>query len=765
MIGWQSLVGHRQRNRHGALLIGGALPALESLFRVTTNISWLELADLNHPLLRRMTIEAPGTYHHSLVVAQLAEAAAEAIGANPTIARVCSYFHDIGKLVKPEYFTENMRYGRNPHDDLAPTMSALIIIAHVKEGVDLALKHGLNQQIMDVIQQHHGTSLVYYFYKRALQQQEDARQGGKIMNIREEDIPEVREESFRYPGPRPQTRECAIISLADGIESASRCMERITPQKIDQLIDDIIEKRLLDGQLSECDLTMRELGAVAESFKNTLHSMMHSRVAYPSDQKAEKTEKRGHSDADPGRAAGLRGVSHVAVGHPPAVSRRRRLGLGRRRALAAARAVRPRRHRSRETGDLHPPRRRAFAARALRLQAAAARSWMGSPARIRSLPAGASPSSAAVPELLGPQAEFAQHGASGAWVSERLPELAGLVDEIAFIKTMRTEQFNHAPAQLFVQTGSAELGRPSFGSWVTYGLGSANENLPAFMVLLSGGKTPDAGKSIWGSGFLPAVYQGVQCQHRRRPDPLCGKSARRRAASSAAQTLDTRCEALDQEHYEETGDPEILTRIEQYELAFRMQISVPEAMEIAAEPEAVRAAYGATPGENSFANNCLLARRLAERGVRFIQLYDWGWDSHGIHRVGRPARRLSAQDALHRPPARRAAARSEAARTARRDARRLDRRIRPHADDGKPRRQAKPLPRPRPPPARLHRVAGRRRRPRAATRTAKRMSLAAAPCAIPSTCTTSRPPSCACSASITRSSPIPTKAAITVSRT
>jgi putative nucleotidyltransferase with HDIG domain len=280
MIGWQSLVaiGHAIVI---AFIVGGALPVLESMFRITTDISWLELADLNHPLLKRMTIEAPGTYHHSLVVANLAEAAAESVGANATMARVGSYFHDIGKLVKPEYFTENMRRDRNPHDELAPTMSALIIIAHVKEGVDLALKHNLNQEIIDVIQQHHGTSLVYFFYKRALQQQEDARAGGKIMNIREEDIPEVREESFRYSGPRPQTRECAIISLADSIESASRSLERVTPQKIDTLISDIVEKRIIDGQLKECDLTMREIEIISESFKYTLQSMLHSRVAYP----------------------------------------------------------------------------------------------------------------------------------------------------------------------------------------------------------------------------------------------------------------------------------------------------------------------------------------------------------------------------------------------------------------------------------------------------------------------------------------------------
>ncbi|MEP6668469.1 MAG: HDIG domain-containing metalloprotein [Chthoniobacter sp.] len=288
IIGYQSLVAIGSGVLTG-FMVSGALPIFETTFRITTSTTWLELADLNHPLLKRLVIEAPGTYHHSLVVANLAEAAAEAIGASAAMCRVCSYFHDIGKLVKPEYFTENMRRDRNPHDELAPTMSALIIIAHVKEGVDLALKYGLNQEIIDVIQQHHGTSLVFFFYKRALQQQEDARAGGKIMNIREEDIPEVREETFRYSGPRPQTREAAIISLADCIESASRSLDRVTPQKIDQLISDIVEKRLLDGQLKECDLTMRELEEVAESFRRTLQSMMHSRVAYPD----SRSESRG----------------------------------------------------------------------------------------------------------------------------------------------------------------------------------------------------------------------------------------------------------------------------------------------------------------------------------------------------------------------------------------------------------------------------------------------------------------------------------------
>src|SRR5216117_3760173 len=280
MIGFQSALA-LGNGMLTATLVGGVLPMLEHLFGITTDISWLEASDLNHPLLRRMTIEAPGTYHHSLVVANLAEGAAEKIGANATLCRVCSYFHDVGKLVKPDYFTENMNFERNPHDDLAPTMSALIIIAHVKEGIDLALKHKLNQQIIDIIQEHHGTSLVYYFYQRALQQQQDARAGGKIMNIRKEDIPEVQEESFRYTGPKPQTKESAIVSLADIVESASRSLEKPTPQKIEQLVNELIEERIADGQLDECDLTLGEIRVMAERFRFTLMTMLHTRIAYP----------------------------------------------------------------------------------------------------------------------------------------------------------------------------------------------------------------------------------------------------------------------------------------------------------------------------------------------------------------------------------------------------------------------------------------------------------------------------------------------------
>src|SRR3984893_8231194 len=287
-----------------ATIVGGIIPIFEHLFQVTTDISWLEASDLNHPLLRRMTIEAPGTYHHSLVVANLAEAAAEAIGANATLCRVCSYFHDVGKLVKPDYYTENMNFERNPHDDLAPTMSALIIIAHVKEGVDLALKHGLNRRIIDIIQEHHGTSLVYYFYKRALQHQDDARTGGKIMNLREGDVPEVREETFRYSGPKPQTKESAIISLADMVESASRSLEKPTPQKIEQLVSDLIGQRIADGQLVECNLTLADVNMIAERFRFTLMAMLHTRIAYPK-QDAKITMLRDDG-AQPDVMAGTR---------------------------------------------------------------------------------------------------------------------------------------------------------------------------------------------------------------------------------------------------------------------------------------------------------------------------------------------------------------------------------------------------------------------------------------------------------------------------
>lgn len=231
------------------------------------------------------------------------------------------------------------------------------------------------------------------------------------------------------------------------------------------------------------------------------------------------------------------------------------------------------------------------------------------------------------PKMLGPQAKFSQHGQSGAWISNHLPKLSTVADEICFLKAMHTDEFNHAPAQLMLYTGSPRLGRPSMGSWVTWGLGSENQDLPGYVVFVSGGGTPSAGKSVWGSGFLPTVYQGVQC--RSHGDPvLYVNNPKGVSRNLRKQSIDA-INRINQKQYQEFQDPEILTRISQYEMAFKMQMSVPEAMDIKDEPDYIHQMYGTQPGRTSFANNCLLARRLAERGVRFIQLFHWGWDSHG----------------------------------------------------------------------------------------------------------------------------------------
>jgi hypothetical protein len=232
-----------------------------------------------------------------------------------------------------------------------------------------------------------------------------------------------------------------------------------------------------------------------------------------------------------------------------------------------------------------------------------------------------------VPKLLGSQYPFHQAGQSGQWISDRLPHIEKQVDDICFVHSMRTDQFNHAPAQLLVQTGNPRLGYASFGSWVVYGLGTENQNLPGFIVLLSGGKTPDGGKQLWSSGFLPSVYQGVQCRSHGEPvlylDNPHGVS--RGLRRNMLDTIDD----INQQTYAAFGNPETVTRIAQYEMAFRMQMDATDAMDIRKEPDSVHTQYGSKPGEASFANNCLVARRLAERGVRFIQLYHWGWDSHG----------------------------------------------------------------------------------------------------------------------------------------
>ncbi len=233
-----------------------------------------------------------------------------------------------------------------------------------------------------------------------------------------------------------------------------------------------------------------------------------------------------------------------------------------------------------------------------------------------------------IPKMLGPQAEFKERGDSGMVVSDLLPHFSSMVDDVTLIKTMHTDEFNHAPAQLLLHTGSPRLGRPSMGSWVTYGLGSENENLPGYIVLVSGGNTPDAGKSVWGSGFLPSVYQGVQCRSEGDPVLYVGNPSGM-SAKLRKQTIDA-INGVNEKEYKTMGDPEILTRISQYEMAFKMQASVPEVMDIKDEPDYIHEMYGTSPGKTSFANNCLLARRLLEKGVRFVQLFDWGWDTHGV---------------------------------------------------------------------------------------------------------------------------------------
>ncbi len=265
--------------------VAGLLPVLEKVFRRTTDITLLELTDTNHPLLKRMQLTAPGTYHHSLVVANLSENAAAAIGANGLVCRVCSIFHDIGKLIKPEFFIENQRDGINPHADRSPSFSALVIKSHVKDGVDLAIKHKLPRIIIDVIRQHHGTSLIQYFFHQAKQRElKESESGGTGQTRIEAD--KVSESTYRYDGPKPQFRESAIVLFADSVEAASRTLRKITPQSIEELIDKLINDRIDDGQLDECPLTLQEVSLIKKSFAYTTLNMLHSRVDYPDDGKA-----------------------------------------------------------------------------------------------------------------------------------------------------------------------------------------------------------------------------------------------------------------------------------------------------------------------------------------------------------------------------------------------------------------------------------------------------------------------------------------------
>jgi putative nucleotidyltransferase with HDIG domain len=269
------------------IAVVGLLPVLESFFKHTTDITLLELTDYNHPLLRRMQLEAPGTLHHSLVVAQLSENACNAIGANPLLARVCALFHDIGKTVNPSYFTENQRDRANPHDQKDPQVSARIVKQHVPDGVDLALRHRLPRAVIDVIRQHHGTTLVRYFFHRAVSTARPSFAGG--------DPPAVPEAPFRYEGPKPQFKESAVISLADAVEAASRSLRSTTPEQLDQIIGRIVTDRIADGQLDEAPLTFEEIAKTKSSFTFTLLNMLHARVSYQGGQPAVDPPSEGQT--------------------------------------------------------------------------------------------------------------------------------------------------------------------------------------------------------------------------------------------------------------------------------------------------------------------------------------------------------------------------------------------------------------------------------------------------------------------------------------
>jgi cyclic-di-AMP phosphodiesterase PgpH len=260
-------------------LVAGSLPFIESGFGVVTDISLLELGDVSHPLLQELVRRAPGTYNHSIGVATIAETAADAIGANGLLCRVGAYFHDIGKMLKPQYFVENMPAGATSrHDSLAPAMSTLIIIGHVKDGVDLAKQHNLPDPLIDFVEQHHGTTLVEYFYRQA------TKQAGSQKDQRLE----VEESSFRYPGPKPQSREAGVLMLADAVEGASRTLNEPTPKRIESLVHDLMLKRLLDGQFDESSLTLSELNVIADSLTKSLISIYHGRVKYPDQEKVEQ---------------------------------------------------------------------------------------------------------------------------------------------------------------------------------------------------------------------------------------------------------------------------------------------------------------------------------------------------------------------------------------------------------------------------------------------------------------------------------------------
>ncbi len=265
------------------IVTAGFAPLLEIAFGFTTDITLLELANLDRPILRRLMIQSPGTYHHSVIVGSLVEAAAADIGANSLLAKVCGYYHDIGKIRKPLYFIENQTNGKNKHDKLAPSMSSLILISHIKDGVEIAKENKLGQVIIDTIRQHHGTSLIRYFYEKAKQQKRES-----AANI----------DNFRYPGPKPQTRESALVMLADVVEAASRTLENPTPSRIQGLVQNLINKVFSDGQLDDCDLTLKDLHSIAKSFNTILNGIHHHRIEYSESAPAAAKGKAKNGSVD-----------------------------------------------------------------------------------------------------------------------------------------------------------------------------------------------------------------------------------------------------------------------------------------------------------------------------------------------------------------------------------------------------------------------------------------------------------------------------------
>ena len=268
-----------------AIIVIGVLPVFEFLFRTVTDVSLLELADFNQPLLQRMIMEAPGTYHHSLIVGNLSEAACRQVGANALLARIGAYYHDIGKLEKADYFSENQNIASSRHDDLSPTMSKLVIMNHVKEGIELARRYKLNPRLVDFIRQHHGNSLVYYFYRRALEEIEEDQ--------------EIKEEGFRYPGPKPDTKEAAIVLLADSVEAATRALKDLSLSKIEEVVHKVINNKFIDGQLDECDLTLKDLEKISAIFVRILSGMYHGRISYPEVSNSENNHKRSSKENSP----------------------------------------------------------------------------------------------------------------------------------------------------------------------------------------------------------------------------------------------------------------------------------------------------------------------------------------------------------------------------------------------------------------------------------------------------------------------------------